>query len=342
MGNTVFVIGAGASVEFGEAMPVGSGLAHRIRELLAAELNNHRRGGGTPVIDALAHQGFHSQHEAAMRRVRDGIATKESIDDFIEEWKDVPFLADVAKVAIAHCILVAESETKLAELAPVRSNAGLPYEPRMTTAPDRAGVLAALRETWLGCVLRYHNPQASRRSFLEALQGTAFVVFNYDRCIEQYLWHHLTTALAEPPDEAREILRGVPVLHAFGSVGQLPELGGQHPFGAHEPVRVLNAATQIRTYTESVDGIVGERIASVVQAADRLIFLGSAFHQQNLDLLFPGGPKAPLDVWGTSYRLRPRKLNELQAYLGRAGGYSLRLEDKTAGQFLEAARDDLF
>ena len=85
LSRTVFIVGAGASVEFGKSMPVGSALANAIRECLTAELNHHRRGGSTPIIDALSYGGFHGEHESATRRIRDGIVTKESIDDFVHE-----------------------------------------------------------------------------------------------------------------------------------------------------------------------------------------------------------------------------------------------------------------
>lgn len=345
MSKTVFVVGAGASVEFGASMPVGSALANMIRECLTAELANHRRSGDTPIIDALSHSGFGGQHEAAMRRIRDGIITKESIDDFVDEWKDVPLLPEVAKAAISYCIASAESATKLAELTPPSASFRIPghFERPMTgIAPDRAGVLATLRNTWLGCVLRYHNGSARRRSFLDAIQDTSFVVFNYDRCVEQYLWHHLTTSLAVPPDEAREVLLSVPILHAFGSIGQLPELGGHHPFGSHLSSHVYASASQIRTYTESVEGIIGERIASMIASADKIVFLGCAYHEQNLNLLFPEGPNGIADLWGTCFGVRPRRLQELHSYFEPLARTMPNLVEVTAGEMLEKYRDELF
>jgi hypothetical protein len=344
MSKTVFVIGAGASVEFGDSMPVGSELANTIRECLTAELNNHRRGGATPIIDGLSYGGFHNQHEAAMRRIRDGITTKESIDDFVDEWRDVPFLADVAKAAISYCIASAESGTSLAGLnTPSGSMHSLPgYERPMThSAPDRAGILASLRSSWLGCILRYHNARASRRSFVEALQDTSFVVFNYDRCIEQYLWHQLTTALAVPPEEARDILQSVPILHIFGSIGQLPELGGHHPFGAHDSRYLTGAAQRIRTYTESIDSLIGQRVASIMGSADKIVFLGCAFHDQNLRLLFPNERSEPAEVWGTCLGVRTRREGELKKYFGGFSDSPALIPVK-AGQLLDDYRDDLF
>lgn len=325
-------------------MPIGAALANTIRECLTAELNNHRRSGETPIIDGLSYGGFHSQHEAAMRRIRDGITTKESIDDFVHEWRDVPFLADVAKATIAYCVASAEAGTMLAGLTSQSEGYGMAgrERPMTRTTPDRAGILASLRDTWLGCVLRYHNSRASRRAFVDALQDTSFVVFNYDRCVEQYLWHHLTTALAVPPDEAREVILSVPIVHAFGSIGQLPELGGHHPFGSHESRYINGAASQIRTYTESIDGLVGDRVASIMDSAEKLVFLGFAFHDQNIRLLFPSERTKPADVWGTCLGMRPRRKDEVFSYFERFGQTKPELISTTAGRLLDEYRDELF
>lgn len=324
-------------------MPVGSGLANTIRERLTEELANNRRGGSTPVIDALSFSGFHGQHEAAMRRIRDGIVTKESIDDFVHEWGEMPFLADVAKSIIAQCIASAEAGTTLADLTTPTRTDDYGRERLMTnSAPDRAGILASLRNTWLGRILRYHNSSANRRSFVEALKDTSFVVFNYDRCVEQYLWHHLTTALAVPAEDAREVLSSLPILHPFGSIGQLPELGGHHPFGADDARYISGAPTRIRTYTESADGLVGERVAALMETADKIVFLGFAFHQQNLKLLFPKERDRPAEIWGTCLGLRPRQTLEAKAYFNTFSKGEANLVSMTAADLLEDHRDDLF
>lgn len=343
LGNTVFVIGAGASVEFGQSMPVGAGLANSIRECMTAELANQRRGGETPIIDGLSYSGFHGQHAAAMQRIRDGIITKESIDDFVDEWRDMPFVPEVAKAAIAYCIASAEAGSSLAPLAPVNDGSPYPSYGLMTGAsPDRAGILAQLRNTWLGCILRYSNMAASRRSLVESLQGTSFVTFNYDRCIEQYLWHHVTTALAIPPNEARELLQSVPIIHAFGSIGQLPEMGGHHPFGSHDARYIAGAAANIRTYTESVDSVIGDRIQSVVSSADKLVFLGFAFHSQNLELMIGNEKPKNAEVWGTCLGLRPRRREEVMSYFSKFSIGEPKLYSLTAAALLEEHRDDLF
>lgn len=302
-------------------------MANLIRDALARELTGRANDDidAEPITSAISTEGFGVAHRQAMERIRDGINSKESIDDFIDEWSDMPHLADVAKIAISHCILTAEGSSSLANLS---------------NRSSRSTVLNGLRGTWLGYILRFHNSGRARRSFLESMSDASFIVFNYDRCVEYYLWHHLNTTLAVSEDEAREVIRSVPIIHPFGVVGELPELGGHQSFGVSNWRSLLHCGRQIRTYTEAVDSIVGDRIASVMENAERVVFLGFAYHSQNMELLFPHDyPDA--DTWGTVMGLRSRRHHELQAFLQRTGRY-LHLEPVRAVELLTAHHDALF
>src|SRR6185437_8892977 len=111
----VFIIGAGASKDFGQNMPVGPELADRIERILNEEFGR----GGTPdgpISNALALSagGFGANHVIAANRIRRAIHTKDSIDDLLDEWKDIPEMLQVGKVAIAHIIQQAECNSNLA------------------------------------------------------------------------------------------------------------------------------------------------------------------------------------------------------------------------------------
>lgn len=77
--RTVFVIGAGASIEFkgNGSMPIGSQLAIQIENLLDEDIHEQRMGGSGPISRALMqHGGMVSQHVDAMRRIRQSIQSK--------------------------------------------------------------------------------------------------------------------------------------------------------------------------------------------------------------------------------------------------------------------------
>lgn len=333
MGKTVVVVGAGASTEFSysdaQSMPVGEQLAVSIREVIAAEIRNYRSEGDCPLIDVLSHEGFGGEHLSAMHRIRDGIVGTESIDQFIDEYGDVTKLPEVARVAIAYCLLSAESGTSM---GPPR------LDPR-----DASRTMADLRSSWLGYMLRFHRSNVKRRrDLLSELDDIEFITFNYDRTIEQYLWLHLTRTIGINANEARSCIERIKIVHVYGQMGQLPELGGKIPFGDFSPWSVLSASKEIRTFSESVDSARARLIADAMASADRHIYLGMAFHPQNMQILFPEGrPREGARGFATVLGLRNRRLGEVEALYSSVGG-QLRWDRLTAAQLLSSLHDELF
>src|SRR3954468_1859832 len=78
---------------------------------------------------------------------------------------------------------------------------------------------------------------------------------------------------------------GLEIRHPYGFVGALPFQDQREgvPFGA-EPVSVktLDIAGRIKTFTEQTnDAEAEEAIRSLIRDADKIIFLGFAFHELN-------------------------------------------------------------
>lgn len=312
-------------------MPVGEGLAIQIRDQLSREIVALREGSETPIVGALLRQGQLSEglHGSAMRRIRDGIVGSESIDDFVNEWKDFPGVPEVAKLAIAFCILAAEGKTDLARLDAKKG--------------DEATVLGNLRDSWLGRLLRFHNAGSTqRRSFLEGMGDIAFITFNYDRTVEQYLWHHVTRTLAIPRDEAIRLIAQIPIIHVYGSVGMLPAFRGQVAFGDPKAHILTHAAEGIQTYCETVDSSRARAIDSYMQQAERHIFLGAAFHAQNMEILYPTGKANNEKVsWATTLGAGRRAKARLGTPLANARS-ELHEFDGPASELLRLHHDDLF
>ena len=335
MAQTVIIVGAGASTEFSSVaerrMPVGEGLAAMIRARLTSDLANWREDRECPLVQALQYQSIFNGniHPQAMERIRVGIVGSESIDDFVNEWEGFPGVKEVAKVAIAYSILAAESQTDLAQLD---QKVGDPTE-----------VLAGLRNSWLGRLLRFHNAGHSmRRSFIEGMSDLAFVTFNYDRTIEWYLWNHLTRTLAVPKREARELIARIPIIHVYGSLGLPAELGGNTPFGVFDPHRVANAAARLQTYCETIDTNHAGAIAGVIEQAKRHIFLGAAFHPQNMRLIYPlGNAEQGVEGWATVMGIGPRRKGQIREAVTNNGG-TFTPFDGPAARLFQDHHDDLF
>lgn len=326
MRKTVFVVGAGASTEFGD-MPVGDTLARETERLMLAELNSGSRWPEGPISNALAgHGGLDQRHISAMQTIRDRIQSCPSIDEFINEWQDVPFLPDICKLAIAQIIFRAERSSVLAAI-----------ENEDTIAAE---LLRKLENSWLGITLSRLSPGLRRRDIQQRLENVAFITFNYDRCIEQYLMASFKSTYGMSENDAEELLTSTPVFHVYGDLGSLPKgrMGGVE-FGASDRL-VPYAARSIRTFTEEVATDHASRIQSTIRAAEKIVFLGCAYHKQNIQVLF--GPKADLheaSIWGTSYLMRPISVERARGMLPTRYAF---LEEVKASELLIRNSEPIF
>lgn len=328
----VFVVGAGASYDLDpRAFPLGAALAAQIENQLTNDIRSVYDQNSGPIARAIMRNGgLTPDHLEAMNRLRDGIQSKPSIDEFINEWSDIPHLSDIGKLCIAQKILESERRSSLLIL---------------NTDVDRFSSLRNLSSRWIGLILNNINPHCRRRDISACLNGVSFVTFNYDRSIEQYLYHSFNSTFALSLDESRKLLRSIPIFHVYGSLGPLPagEAIGV-PFGA-EDLMVSYAAEGIRTFCEEIDTEHAERIRRVLIDADRIIFLGCAYHPQNMEILFEKAPSPRQKIWGTTLGMRERQLLELNNYIltDPSGDHrNRRLSAVDCTEMISNFRDEIF
>lgn len=116
--RTLFVVGAGASKEFG--LPLGSELAGGIASALNYDMDHFGRmqGGNSEVLRALQRECRDNNENGsafavACRRICDAIPHHNSIDNLIDNHADEPRVALCGKLAIAHQILAGERNSSL-------------------------------------------------------------------------------------------------------------------------------------------------------------------------------------------------------------------------------------
>jgi hypothetical protein len=56
----------------------------------------------------------------------------------------------------------------------------------------------------------------------DRLANLVLIIFNYDRCIEHYLFHSLVNYHEMSREQAAELMAGVRIYHPYGKVGNLP------------------------------------------------------------------------------------------------------------------------
>ena len=138
----------------------------------------------------------------------------------------------------------------------------------------------------------------------QLFEDVCCITFNYDRCIEHFFFHALQNYYNIKPDEAAGIMQGFKIFHPYGMVGRLPWQGEgvSTPFGADvSGSDLLSLAEQIKTYTERIeDEEAITEMRQLVQKAKIIVFLGFAFHHQNMRLIKPDQKSKAKRVFATA------------------------------------------
>jgi hypothetical protein len=277
--NTVFVIGAGASVELG--LPTGEQLKRLISSQLRFRFEFGRiKEGDDEFLEMLKRAT--TNHEDLNRFLRasaqlaDTVDTFASIDEALHWWRGSPDIVLVGKLAIAHYILKAERASSLIN--------------KETAEP----ILPSPKDVWLPNFLSIAVGALAREQANEAFHNVTMINFNYDRSIEHFLYHALQRDVAVPTDQAKAAVSALKMVRPYGTLGPLDWQadGGDHVGiryggrGYHGEIATI--AEGIRTYTEQWDSAIPHQINTAISQAELIIFLGFGFHQQNLTLLGRG------------------------------------------------------
>src|SRR5208282_853873 len=114
--RTLFIVGAGASAEVDS--PVGAQLARNIGAKMDIRFERGFDPVGTGDHDLYSHI-VHSrrqeadQFQSAAWRIRDGIPLAQSIDDFLDQHRNDPYVNLYGKAAIVQAIVEAERNSRL-------------------------------------------------------------------------------------------------------------------------------------------------------------------------------------------------------------------------------------
>jgi hypothetical protein len=284
--KTLFVLGAGSSIEVG--LPVGKDLATQIGKKMDIGydgFNSAQVGDGDFQLFEQVTKNLRDntqQFLAAAWLIRDGIVFSPSIDDFLDQHRTNKFVNHYGKAAIVKSILEAEQNSKLY------------FNPHKG---QEMFDVSAIANTWFAKFMYMLGRGVPRENVREILDNVAFVVFNYDRCVEFFLVHALRRLYQISEGEAQDIVDN---LHIFHPYGVLPE---SVRFG-HGRADYSKMGESIKTYTEQIAAaeVIAE-IAKEIEQASCIVFLGFAYHSQNLALLRPREPILQRSVFGTALGL---------------------------------------
>jgi hypothetical protein len=297
--KTIFVLGAGANVEIG--MPDGHNLIKKISELFS---NVHEEGGQLSgdnlIINYITYAYTFLNHNKNrtiqnLHLISDGLKNTDSIDNYISshdyQHKDIQFYCKLALVSV---LLNAERECKLLD-----STGNLALDNMNDTS----------YEPLFRFLINNNNPEKAK----ERLESIKIINFNYDRCFEFYFYYKLKSLFyGISENQILNLFLSLEIIHPYGKLGILPfidRVDGIDFGGLPSNGKMMELTENIKTYSEGLADKQSNtiQINKALNDANRIIFLGFAFHKQNMDLIFSKNSKFLPDectcygtVFGTS------------------------------------------
>lgn len=290
--DTVFVLGAGASVPYG--YPTGRKLRNDIISKFVPRINSFKSRN-----DKLTHDFWDDLIEKAnyFTKTFDD-SSIESIDFFLARNPD--FLEDgLGKIAIVTSIIEAETMSRFNS-----------YEKRM--------------EDWYSTLfnemidLGIPNPSGFE---IFGENKVTFITFNYDRSLEQYLYLSLRNSFRSANEASiiNSLLR-IPIYHVYGVLGELP---WQNRNGYEYGLSLKDLYWgNIQKLAENVDMVFEKNqldfdiMGQALENAKRIFFLGFGYSRPNLEVLRISQYLNPFqNIYGTAIGLSDTYISETEGYL---------------------------
>jgi hypothetical protein len=282
--KTLFIAGAGASAEVD--LPLGGGLAALIEKKMDVRFERFNQPVGTGDFDLFnrltnSMRQEVTEYQNAAWLIRDGIALARSIDDFLDMHRDNPFVVQYGKVAIVKSVLEAEHQS----ISGHKDINGIPTYSN-----------ARFAGTWYTKLIQMLGPGIPRGNVGSIFDKISFVVFNYDRCVEFFLQNALQKLYGIEEAQAEKTLARLTIIHPYGLIDR------SIPFGSTR-ANYVELAEDIKTYTEQInDPQIKKDIQKEIEQADSIVFLGFAYHDQNMALLEPPTQlPASKRIFGTAF-----------------------------------------
>lgn len=309
----VFVLGAGASHEV--KLPVGADLKKKIAQKLDMKLNyiGHLESGDTKIWNAIQQHvylsddpnGESDRYLSMCQILIQALPLDDSIDNLLDKHRGNNIAEICGKLGIVSSILDAERASTLCS--------------RPTSEHEIN--FSNLDQTWFVAFLKLLTKDVPREQISVLFSNVSFISFNYDRCSEHFLHESLQIQYSSKTSAVTEAMSALQILHPYGSVGKLPWQETQQssgvPFGS-ESSQILATAKQIKTFNESVsDDQEIATIRAVIQSAEIVVFLGFAFHEQNIKLITPTAACKAKRVYATAYGISPSNCNVIRGELER-------------------------
>lgn len=267
--RTVLVLGAGAS------KPYGYPLGGELKEGLCKEPKTIGEEQRVRLLRELGH--METEIREFIRAL--SMSGKPSVDAFLEHRTE---FMEIGKRFIAAWLIPEEVTAYLMNPSEI-----YPLGPR---------------PNWYEYLFNKMN--ARREEFV--CNNLAVVTFNYDRSLEQYLFTALQNSYGLSEGESADLVKNVPIIHVHGQLGYLPwQADGGRPY---EPSKKASDISEAARMIKVVHQDIGRdrefgRARAMIDKAERIIFLGFGWHDENLERLGLKDLDVTRPMWGSTLGL---------------------------------------
>ncbi|WP_422016392.1 hypothetical protein [Reyranella sp.] len=284
-------------------------------------------------------RGTRGPLETKARNIAAALVHAPSIDQFVENHRHDPDVAILGKLAIAACLLDKEKGSPLF-VDHRNSPAVIDFQ--------------NVRYKWLAQLFQILIDGQTLETLDTFFDQAAFVIFNYDRCVEHYFQHAISSYFGVSLERARSIVERCRIIHPYGTLGPWGDprikpnalaFGGTGPGLTLSYSGLLRIAEEnVRTYSEYIED--EEEIAlnrATLDNIQTVVFLGFAFHPQNVRLLKKIVPKKRNSAMATTYKVPEPAQAVISSDIATIMGVPravmrLTLANLECGQFLEDYR----
>lgn len=333
--KTLLILGAGSSKE--AQLPTGI----ELKKIIAEKLNfqwddegNRERSGSQNIYNAFLSKGNRqSEYFKASTKLREALALGVSIDNVLHNHSGDEVVEFCGKLGIIESIWEAEYKS----LFNKHNNLKLNFWDH--------------EKTWFVEFIKILTEKIHVKELNDIFKNIAIINFNYDRCIEHFLYEALQSSYGVNEQDAANILSSLQIFHPYGLVGKLPwqEVGSERkiPFGPKSINFQAISSSAIKTFNESLqDSADLASIRNLVQSSETIIFLGFAFHKENMDLLSPKKSCNTKRVFATALNSsesnREETRSDIHNLLNRKpGSFRVEIRDLACGDLFREYRQSL-
>jgi hypothetical protein len=296
--KTVFIVGAGASCDFG--LPTGDQLREEISKTLKTLLST-TVSLNDPFIRAVHNASIQNgdaglrEYEYAAHRLLAALPLAISIDNLLHAHRHDHRMVLIGKLAIFAVVLSKERSSPLFNAS--RQMHGSIARAEMNTP--------ALAKSWYLPLMRLLGMGKRLDQLPSLFENVAFIVWNYDRCLEHFLATAIIDYFNVDANAAISAIETLQIVHPYGVAGRLPWQTGTGPvaqFGDDSPP-LREIADSILTFTESAEEGVREQARDLIQNAQTLVSMGFGFLPQNMSLLTVTHPSSVERVFATTLNI---------------------------------------